>query len=178
MVDPYDEYGPIITNKPSKPISGAPRRAQEPVKEIKRENISKNKETPPEPPKPSKRNPGKKVEGSKAFQEWFSDCENLVLEGWYLSVKDLRKYHYIVMKNGTTERPFAYVEKKTGNIHNCMVHGPFEYVRGNISDPETRLKDVTPYGIKAFWSFHPTHPDYKCAIITAEQTEDDNEEQC
>lgn len=180
MVDPFDEYGPVMPSAkkvfPKIVKNETPTKAQEPPKEEKQHNISKIKKTAEKPSKPSSVHLPKKASFSSSFQRWLEDCQKIVLEGWHLSVKPSKNFHFVTMKNGSEERPFAYIDKRTGNIHNCSIGEPFAYVRGNINEEETRLKDITPYGVKSYYSFHPTHPNYRTGNLVVEEIEEENAE--
>ena len=105
------------------------------------------------------------LETSKVFLEWFAECEHIVLTGWHLKIRNMKKYIHIYMTDGTNQRPFAFVKKSTGDIHTPATKKyPFEHFVGNISDINTRLSVITSYGIQSHWGFLPTHPNYKESI--------------
>jgi hypothetical protein len=101
-------------------------------------------------------------ETSEVFIKWLEDCKKIVLPGWTLKILNIREYIQVVRENGKTRLPFAFIKKNGGSIHcPALLHGdPYEYERGFINDPETRLSDVTPFGIKAYNRYEPTHPEY------------------
>jgi len=98
----------------------------------------------------------------EVFAAWLDDCNDIVLKGWSLQLANSKNYIEVFRVSGNEKMPFAHIDRKNGNIH-CpavMDGEPFEFVRGNIADPETRLSDITPYGVECFFSWLPTHKDY------------------
>lgn len=96
------------------------------------------------------------------FWRWLSDCATIVLPGWELKTITRKNYIEIVKVKGEEQMPFAFIDRDNGNIH-CpaiMDGDPHDFVRGNISDPITRLTDITPYGVKAYWTWQPTNENY------------------
>ncbi len=109
-------------------------------------------------------------EKSKDLLNWLWDCQNIV-DGFFgenvyhLKIYARSKYFHVIMQSlrkNLENRSFAFVEKATGDLYKPIVynHASEDY-SGNICDPDTRLSIVTPYGIKSYYTWMPTHPDYK-----------------
>lgn len=103
------------------------------------------------------------TETSKVFIDWFDECETKVIDGWNLKIYSIKNGLLIMRHKGKEKLPFAVVEKSTGNIlcPALITGAPFEYPRGNIADVNTRMIDITPYGVKAHYKWLPTHPEYQ-----------------
>jgi len=115
-------------------------------------------------------------ETSKIFLEWMNEVRPMVLHGWELRVGNTKKFIRLYIKNGNQSRVFAFVKKSTGDIHTpATLKYPFTHFSGNICDPETRLSILTPYGVKAHWTFNPTHENYKesLAFLSMEEHNDE-----
>ena len=109
-----------------------------------------------------------KVTGtSKPFVFWLDECQKMVDEHFgenkrKLVCKVQRSWIFVQLSGEGSVRPFAFIDKNTGNIHNpCLPDEPFDHFAGNIDDEETGLYCMGPYGVYTPWEFLPTHPDYK-----------------
>lgn len=109
----------------------------------------------------------KVTETSKPFIYWLDECQKMVDEHFgenkrKLTYKVQRSWIFVQLSGEGSVRPFAFIDKNTGNIHNpCLPDEPFEHFAGNIDDEETGLYCMGPYGVYTPWEWLPTHPDYK-----------------
>lgn len=114
-------------------------------------------------PKPrSSKNKQQLQFSEEVFLEWMLDCATIVEQGWELKTKPNKHWIEVIRSNDEKTMPFAFIDRKNGNIHcPALMHGdPHEDIRGNISDPQTRLSCITPTGAIAYWPWQPTHPNY------------------
>jgi hypothetical protein len=119
-------------------------------------------------PKKLPRNKSAKGVGSfneENFINWILDCSLVVEAGWELKYKPYKHWYEITRFNEKQQlmMPFAFVDRNNGDIQcPALMYGdPMTHIRGNISDPLTRMKDITPCGVEAGWPWMPTHPNYK-----------------
>jgi hypothetical protein len=109
----------------------------------------------------------KVTEQSPPFIYWLNECQKMVDEHFgenkrKLVCKTQRSWIFVQLSGEGGVRPFAFIDKNTGNIHNpCLPDEPFDHFAGNIDDEETGLYCMGPYGVDTPWEFLPTHPDYK-----------------
>lgn len=109
----------------------------------------------------------KVTENSPAFVYWLKECQQMVDEYFgenkrKLICKIQRSWIFVQLTGEGVVRPFAFIDKNTGNIHNpCLPDEPFDHFAGNIDDEETGLYCMGPYGVDTPWEWLPTHPDYK-----------------
>jgi hypothetical protein len=140
---------------------------QKPTDEQKTKSFLKSyPELPPD--KWGKWPPIRVSETSQIFLDWLEECQDMVDEEfgdgiWILKVKSIKNYLRVHRENKQKEtKVFAFIHKSTGNIHTpaTQEHAMETYFTGNIGYNETNFTCMTPYGVKAYYSFVPTHERY------------------
>jgi len=96
---------------------------------------------------------------------WVAECQALVDQHFgakifSLRLRSIKDFIWITMDSTTTHRVFAFIAKRTGDIHCPAIYDePFADPHGHITDPATRMSIMSAWGVQTLWSWLPTFPD-------------------